>query len=238
MSKFTKKKALLFLTLALIFFIILLHQSRATVLSKLGLLLLEADTPVKSDVIVALRGDWHYSRILKADYLFKQRIGNYIYIATALNDRNSSKLEKIGVKINSERERLQDILQQLNIPTHQIIIDKQQPGGGTVGEVKRIKTMMLQHKFNSALIVTSWWHTKRTKKICQRTFGDTDMIIRVVSAEESDAALNQWWQHRYEALRILEEFPKLILYYFFSSNLSFADDPIDKKRSHQSLNPT
>ena len=84
------------------------------------------------------------------------------------------------MNIDSEQDRLRSIYIQLGIPGSQIIIDQQQPGGGTVGEIKRIRTMMLEHRFHSALIVTSWWHTRRTKTICQHAFENTNIEVRVV----------------------------------------------------------
>jgi uncharacterized SAM-binding protein YcdF (DUF218 family) len=227
MSRLSKKKALFLVGIIFILFTMLAYKHHAFFLSRMALLLRDEQKPEKSDVIVALRGDWYYSRILTAHNLFKKGFGPYIYISTALIDRNSSKLEKLGIEIKSEQERLLIILEQLNVPADRILKGYRKAGGGTIGEIKRIKAMMDEHKFRSALIITDWWHTKRTKKICRCVFGNMYAGIRVVSAEHYTAPINSWWKHRYEAVKIIEEFPKLILYYFFSSNFNFEDDPIN-----------
>jgi len=199
---------------------------RELILLNLGRFLVVEEDPVKSDVIVLLRGDRNYSRALEAARLYKEGYSPCVYISSALEDRNIDILEKHGVKLPSEQERLKAILVQSGIQGENILAGHREPGGGSEGEVKRIKAMMLELGFARAIIVTNWWHTKRTNKICHRVFAGTDIESLVVAARNDISNPSNWWKYRYEAIRVLEEFPKLVIHYLFpSSNLGFDDDP-------------
>jgi uncharacterized SAM-binding protein YcdF (DUF218 family) len=88
--------------------------------------------------------------------------------------------------------------------------------------------MMLENKFNKGIVVTNWWHTRRTKKIYKKIFEDTNIRIYVVVAKSDKSNPSNWWKYRYESIRVTEEFPKLLISYVLpSSNLLFNDDPAD-----------
>jgi hypothetical protein len=88
--------------------------------------------PVKSDVIVVLRGDLNYYRALEAASLFKERYAECIFVSTELIDENKKRLKQFGVEIPSEQERLESILIQLGIPKEKVLLGHREPGGGTV----------------------------------------------------------------------------------------------------------
>jgi uncharacterized SAM-binding protein YcdF (DUF218 family) len=170
----------------------------------------------------------NYYRALEAASLFKERYAECIFVSTELIDENKKRLKQFGVEIPSEQERLESILIQLGIPKEKVLLGHREPGGGTVGEARRIKSMMLENKFNKGIVVTNWWHTRRTKKIYKKIFEDTNIRIYVVVAKSDKSNPSNWWKYRYESIRVTEEFPKLLISYVLpSSNLLFNDDPAD-----------
>lgn len=209
---------------------------REVILLNLGEFLFDAVGHEKSDVIVVLRGDRNYARVLEAARLFQNGDSDCIYISTALVDEGNRKLKERGVELPSEQQRLKSILIQLGTPQEQIMLGYRVPGGGTLGEVKRIKAVMLERKFDKAIIVTSWWHTRRTNKICEEIFDGTDMRVYAVAARNDVSNPSNWWKYRYEALNVLEEFPKLLICCLLpSSSLTFNDDPTDADKNPQAV---
>jgi len=201
-------------------------NGRACLFKNIGEFLLFEEKPKRSDVTVVLRGDRNYRRVMEAARFFHNGYSNYIYISTALIDKSVRELNKHGVELPSEQERLKSILIQRAVPEDKIIMGYRDPGGGTLGEANRIKAMMLERSFDKAIIVTNWWHTKRMKNICEKVFDRNDIRVSVVAAKNDITDLSNWWKYRYEAIHLLEEFPKLLIFFFLrSSNLAFSDDP-------------
>ncbi|MDY7038960.1 MAG: YdcF family protein, partial [Thermodesulfobacteriota bacterium] len=119
---------------------------------------------------------------------------------------------------------------QLGIPEEQILVGKRTPGGGTRGEIIRIRKMMVEKNFRKAIVITNWWHTKRVREICKGMLNEAGMLAFVVAAKNDNSQPGNWWKYRYEALNVLEEFPKLLVYYLSpSSKLSFNDDPVKQE---------
>ena len=198
-----------------------------------GKYLLESVTPERSDVIVVLRGDTNFSRILTAAQLLQTGYSESVYISTALIDKSINQLKVHGVELPSEQERLKSILIQLGIHEEKIVVGHREPGGGTLGEIKRIRAMMIEQGFKKAIIVTSWYHTRRTNTICKRAFEGTDIRIFVVAARNDISNPINWWKYRYEAIHVMGEFPKLAFLYLGDIlNISFSDDPISIQAMH------
>jgi len=226
MKVIRRHKFLISSGIIVLFAIVWAFWQRDLVFSQIARYLVVEKELEKSDMIVALRGDRNYSRVLEAARLFKDGYSDCIFISTELIDESTKKLREYGVELSSEQERLKSVLIQLGIHEEKILVGYREPGGGTKGEVKRIGAMMLEQGFKKAIIVTSWYHTKRTNKICKRVFDGTDIRIFVVAARYDISNPTDWWKYRYEAIHVLEEFPKLVFLYLGSLlNISFSDDP-------------
>ena len=199
---------------------------REKVLVTMGEFLVVDGQPEHVDAIIPLRGDSNYRRILSAAQYFKDGYSDYIYIPMALSDRSTAWLEKHSVRLPSEQERERAILVQLGIPDKKILIGSETAGGGTQGELMRIKKMAFEHGFKKTMVVTNWWHTRRTKIICQDLFEGTEIKALVVSAGHDMSNPTNWWKYRYEAVNVIEEYGKLVLLYLEGFiELRFADDP-------------
>ena len=206
---------------------------RDLVFSQIARYLVVEMEPEKSDAIAVLRGDTNYRRVLEAARLFKDGYSDCIFISTELIDKSSKILKEYGVELPSEQERLKSILIQLGIHEEKILVGHREPGGGTLGETKRIRAMMLEQGFKKAIIVTSWYHTRRTNTICKRVFEGAGISIFVKAARNDISNPTNWWKYRYEVLHVLEEFPKLVVLYLGALlNISFSDDPISIQSTH------
>ena len=209
--------------------IILLFISGESILRKIGAFLLVEKRPEKSDVIVILRGDPSYSRALEGAQLFKEGYAERILISSALFDNYAKRLKQFGIDIPTEQETLVTVFTDLGIPKKRIVLDDRKPGGGTVGEAKRIMYKMTEMGFESAIVVTTWEHTRRVNNILRRLSKDKGLRFFVVSARDDISSPLNWWKYRYEALGVLEELFKLVAFNLSGIfELSFDDDPAEK----------
>jgi len=208
--------------------VISLYVFRAQLLSKAGEFLLFEEQPEKVDLIVVLRGGKNFERLLTAFELYKSGYGNKIYISKSLSDHASSAISKFGIHIPSNQEQMGSILKQLNVPAEDIILDDQRAGGGTLGEARRVRKVVSKLKLKKIIVVTSWYHTRRTRLIYSRVFSNTGVRCIIVAAkkEYSKSSPSNWWKYRYQAMYVLQEFPKLCLAYLgVYPKLHFSDDP-------------
>jgi len=225
--KIQKKHIFLIILALLILVVLVIFLFKGLILLVAGRFLLKDMKPEKSDLIVALRGDFTLGRTLEAARLFKEGYGENIFISTALDDSYSQRLKEQGIDVFTEQQRLFSILKQLGIPEEKIILSNQTPGGGTLSELKRIREIIREKEYTKVIIVTSWYHTKRTYLMSKKVFKNEDLKFFVVAVENDISNSSDWWQHRYEVLHVFEEFPKLFFFYLNKVlRITFKDDPM------------
>ncbi|MBA3017042.1 MAG: YdcF family protein [Proteobacteria bacterium] len=84
--------------------------------------------------------------------------------------------------------------------------------GNTFEEAQYCQKFMEEHKINSALVVSDWWHLRRVKWSFETVFQGTGMGIRYISAQPEAAETGYYLQaHRIKL--ILEEMVKLLGYW-------------------------
>lgn len=198
-------------------------------LKHIGHFLQENDTIDLSsaDIAVVLRGGTNFDRILEAYEVWKGGYAPTILIPKSLNDKNIEVLENLGVTAPFDSQLvLKDILRQLGVPEENILLDFQSPGGGTVGEAKRVKKFIdRQPGYRKIIIITSWYHRKRANKIYDRIFKETHYHVSILPAlTHSLYHADNWWHFRYQVITVFEEYLKLMLDPFHG-HLSFANDP-------------
>jgi uncharacterized SAM-binding protein YcdF (DUF218 family) len=202
-----------------------LYAFRVPLLAAVGQLLVAAGPPAHADILVVMRGDeTRFERTLTAADLFHAGYARLVYVSSALNDLLGPELQRRGVKLASPQENIASILLQSNVPCASILLDGSQPGGGTLGEARRLAAVMINRNLSSALIVTSWFHTRRTAWIMDRELGGGGRKFTIVAAESSIGPHN-WWTFRYAGVTALEELFKLGAQATIG-NLAFSDDPL------------
>jgi len=204
--------------------LIVAYVARHPLLVATGKFLERTDVPVPADVIVVVRGDEvYFDRALTAAGLFRRHLASRIYVSSALSDLAAPALQAHGVAMPTAQDGIASVLMQREVPCEQILLDRDQPGGGTAGEVNRIRAMLATRGYSSALLVTSWYHARRLRWLLDRSFKDSKMSFAIVAAEEPTNAAN-WWRRRYIAIAVLEEYVKLIMSWL-SFEPGFEDDP-------------
>lgn len=204
----------------------LLFFYRSVILQWIGdVLLVEDQIGKPADLIVVVRGGSNFERLLEAFDLYQGDKGKRIVIARALGDQGIQVLERLGVQKLTEQEEYKDILLRLGVPERSIILDKQRPGGGTYGEALRIKRLTFElEEVKRIMVVTSWWHTRKTRTMYRKVFEGSGVDIMVRPAlKYAVSKPSNWWEYRYEALAVFTEYVKLVAY-LFRDLIGFRDD--------------
>lgn len=225
------RAAFVLVALASLLTVVVFHDA---ILSTTSRVLLYTESLQPADVIVVLRGDEvEFHRSISAASLFGRGLGKVVYVSTALNDEGPQRLRQDGIKLASAQEQIVSVLMQSGVPCDRLLLDGSSPGGGTIGEMKRIRSMMESKNFRSALIVTSWFHTRRTMRIARRILVP-DGRIALIAAAGDTVGPDNWWHYRVSAIAVAEEFIKLFLDAAVGA-IPFRDNPSSDASNNSSI---
>ena len=71
----------------------------------------------------------------------------------------------------------------------------------------------MDNGFESAIVVTSNYHMRRSKLVFKKAFKDTDISLVYCSAEEDGFIPEKWWTDRYSFNRVFSEYIRLAGYF-------------------------
>ncbi|RHW39537.1 YdcF family protein [Lysinibacillus yapensis] len=144
------------------------------------------EEPVKSDVIIVLSGG--EGRLEKAASLYDEGYAPQVLLTTYGED-GFSKQEVMAA----------------GLPDEALILEEE--ATSTYTNALYSKQIMEKHQLNSAIVVTSDYHTKRTKFIFERVFEESGAELTFVAATPADSLGEFSW------FTAFGEYVKLIGYY-------------------------
>ncbi len=156
-----------------------------------------------ADVIVILSGN-DESRVTAAAALYHQGLASNIM----LTNTGATFGEYSQPYSMLQKEQLQE----LGIPEGGIYIAEFQ-ARNTGQEATGIINKMYDLGFNSAIIVTDSWHTRRVKTIFSDSFSNTGFRVSVYPASGSGYNKNFWWLSPSGWRQTASEYIRLIGYY-------------------------
>jgi len=196
--------------------------NREALLRAAGTFLLDPDAVAKADIAVVMRGDeTRFDRAVKAAALVRDGWTDRIYVSSALADLAARDLAARGVVLPSAQDAIVSVLTQRGVPCERIVVDASPPGGGTAGEMRRLRAFMTATGLKSALLVTSWFHTRRVKRTAAAVLPELRLAVL---ASDDDEVAQRWWRQRYVAQAVIEEYAKLVLTKL-ALDPRFGDDP-------------
>jgi hypothetical protein len=173
--------------LFLLFFaalLLVLYAARHPLLRLAGSFWVVDETPGQSDAIVML-GDDNYAadRATRAAEAFKAGLaprvvasGRFLRPYASIADLEQRDLTERGVPAAA-------------------IVKLAQHAGNTREEALAISELLASRSWRRVILVTSDYHTRRSRYICERVF-PAGTILRVVAARDSDYDPEQWWRTR------------------------------------------
>lgn len=151
------------------------------------------ETPVKSDVIIILTGGG-IDRLEKAVELFKQGLAPIIMIS------------------NGQEDNLYNEALEMGVPAGSIILENN--AESTTGSAVYSTELMVKHKFQSAIVVSSNYHMRRVKSNFERAVENTGIKLRYCSSGDNGYEPDKWWETEENRIITVSEYCKLIGNYF------------------------
>jgi uncharacterized SAM-binding protein YcdF (DUF218 family) len=155
--------------------------------------------PIKSDVIIVLSGG--EGRLEEGISLFEAGYGKYLMLSN-FNEWTRGRSRSV-----------------MNVPVSAIIVEDK--AYSTYTNALYTKELMQRYSFKSAIVVTSDFHSRRSKLIFDRVYRNTDITLHYTTAETRHFQPDRWWDNKHSRRTTYREYLKYVGYALFYWEQSF-----------------
>jgi uncharacterized SAM-binding protein YcdF (DUF218 family) len=174
-----------------------------------GRLLHEQDELERADLIMVLAGE-RIERWLEAVDLYKEGWAPQIVLSPGPAGRLDALLQARGVSYPREGDLSRAAVVALGVPADAVSV---LPDG--VDHTAQEASALRQRSgpgLRRVIVVTSSYHTRRTKFAFRRAFAGTSVTILVRGSRYSQANPARWWTRRSDIRFVMSELPKFLAY--------------------------
>lgn len=172
---------------------------------------LQHDDPLQRADAILMLGGARAERCLEAYELYKAGYAPVIVLSPGRLEQAEVLLRDRGVRLPPEVDLQRDVLRQLGVPidrtlTLPVSVDN------TAQEAEVLHDLTRARGWRRVIVVTSKYHTRRSRFGFRREFAGsgTEIIVRSSRFDPSDPA--HWWRARADVRYVLEEWGKLVAY--------------------------
>jgi len=183
--------------LTILILLVLVVLAGPLILRGIGAVLIYADPLEDADSVVALSGDAG-DRVTEAAWLYEHQYADYLFIT--YTDEPA-------------RDALIRSAQSAGIPGERVIVTEMQVSN-TVDEARAIKALAEERAQDSLIIITDPFHTLRTRIIFRKELQGSGIAIQVRPVVGHWYRSTTWWRTAEGRRYTLEEYLKILLYYF------------------------
>ncbi len=195
--------------LLVVFLVCLLAYSlRTPILTGLANYLVNTDSPLqKADLIFVLNGDYN-TRPFTASNLYKQGFAPLVAIAQA----QSSPAQSLGL-VDNPTDIAVEVMKLSGVPSDKLLVlEDIGPATSTFDEARALRRYIEAHKLNSVILVTSAFHTRRSRWIFERELAGLPVDLLVTASAHTGFDAGNWWQSEEGLIFLNNEYIKLIFY--------------------------
>lgn len=183
----------------------LIYAAHPWYLAKLGHFFIVSDALVKADIIIVLAGDSaRDERLLHAIKLWQEGYAPKIALSATLADWQ-----------NHEDFPTWRHATKLNILPKESLLVLEHEANSTSEEAQSLLPYVREHQFKEVIIVTSNYHTRRSKKVFQKQWAGSGIQIFISAAPFSFFRPDDWWKHRSDSRTLFLESTKTLWYALF-----------------------
>ena len=173
----------------------------ATVVITAGNWLIQPDRPLRADAIVALSGD--LLRTVFAAELYRAGMVPRVILTEERRQPAHRKLDEMGIPFPEMHDVSREILLKLGVPREAIqVVGKRVIS--TAAEADAVRASLPQEA--SILVVTSWYHTRRTHLTFARQFPPGKLAV---VSNPADGPPSPWWSEQDSARNVILELVKI-----------------------------
>lgn len=189
--------------LVILFATLVLFVFRAPVLEKIGSSLIYQDELKPSDAIVVLAGSHTGNRIEEAVRIFEMGMGKVLLFSGYPS--YPGMYSHVGMRQYAIK---------LGVPDDKIVVKKATGEISTWGEALANLKLLEKLKAKSFILVTSSYHTRRSRWVYERAIKslNMDIALLVQPAPDPKVPFPEWWKIRSGKKNIFIEYLKVLYY--------------------------
>lgn len=161
-----------------------------------GRFLIVEDPIEKSDVLIVLSGGREDERVRQAAELYRQGYAPWVLLSGG---------EKVQGRSVPEIQRDQALKN--GIPDSVLLYEKLSTS--TAEQARFLRPMLEQRGFRRAIVVTSNFHTRRTRYLFRRVFRGSSVETRVYPVHGDFFSPERWWARDWDTEEVVLEYIKL-----------------------------
>jgi len=185
--------------LFLIIFCFVLYAARRPLLRMAGESWVVEDPLRQSDALLLLSDDNFFAdRATRASELYRQKLAPVV-VASGRRLRPTA-----GVA-----ELMEHDLIERGVPKDRIIRFPQD-ADNTRDEAQALRALVVEKNWHSVIVVTSNYHTRRSRYIFERVFPDS-VAVRVASARDGGFDPERWWENRKSLKLFIHELVAMVV---------------------------
>ncbi len=154
--------------------------------------------PQKADVIIILGGDTGI-RVEQGVELYQKGYADAIIVSGGQLYHQLT-----------QAEAMKEHAVALGVPVKAVFMEPK--AESTYDNALYSKQIMMQQNFTSAIVVTSNYHTRRSKFIFDKVFRDTNITLTYCAAPEPNFVPERWWANNKSIMFTLTEYIKFLGY--------------------------
>lgn len=164
-----------------------------------------------ADAIVILAGP-RTVRWLEGVELYREGFAPNVIISPGIVEDAEIELRARGIRFPSEADLVKDAMVQLGIPSSAITIIGHSVDN-TADEAARTKPIAIEKGWTRLIVVTSKYHTRRTKYAFERELRDASIRVQVKGSRYDGSKPDGWWRSRSDSRYVVSELQKLAAYH-------------------------
>lgn len=179
------------------------YLARGWILTSLGEFLTVEDAPARADAIFVLGGEGNV-RPARAAELYLAGLAPRILIP-----RPEDFLAHELTNAPNITDVATEAMRRLGVPDSAITL-LEMPGGSTstIDDARLLRAYVERHRIRRILVVTSAFHTRRTRWVLHRVLDGLDVTVLMVPAADPRFNERNWWRHEAGLLAYVEEYLK------------------------------
>lgn len=186
----------------LLIFIIIGFIVKNPLLQSVADFLIADESVEKSDALIVLGGEIKGERTKRAVELYNQGFAGTLIFSDGTDLSWRTKAVDEMTALASE----------LGVPDSEI--KKETDSRSTYENAVYSKKLMQGNGFKSAIVVTTDWHSKRSKFIFDKVFAGSDIKLTYANAPDDRIdSLKDWWKDSEKQQIVLTEWAKFIVYW-------------------------
>jgi uncharacterized SAM-binding protein YcdF (DUF218 family) len=207
-SKNDLKKKTGIVLLVIVLICLLAYSLRTPLLTGLANYLISTDVPLeKADMIFVLNGDYDTRPFYSSD-LYEQGLAPIVAIAQT----ESSPSELLGL-VDNPTDIAVEVMKLRGVPAEKLVVlNNSGPVTSTFDEARTLRQYVETHNIRSVIMVTSAFHTRRSRWIFERELAGVQVKLEVAGAPYINFDASNWWQYENGLINLNNEYIKLIFY--------------------------